>query len=142
MTDKENALDRLMKKRPRPAVPPRADIVNESISPDTKTSLSQDVSEESQHDANTDFPIEMPKVVRVSTRIEESVDIALRHLCTDNKLTKEVWFEAAYLFLSEHPEAMEEVNRLAGERLRQRKEAADLRRARTMKQKWENRLSQ
>ncbi|MEC5033103.1 MAG: hypothetical protein SAL07_24665 [Oscillatoria sp. PMC 1051.18] len=136
MTDKPNALDRIMNKRSRPAVPSRSDLVNESISLDAKTSLSQDIKVNKQQD----LKMEMPKVVRSTTRIEESIDTALRHLCTDEKLTKEVWFEAAYLYLAEHPEVMEEVNALARERLKQRKEAAELRRAQTMKEKLDNRL--
>ncbi|WP_206756588.1 hypothetical protein [Oscillatoria sp. FACHB-1406] len=153
MTDKPNALDRIMNKRSRPAVPPRADIVNESVSQDVKTSLSQDIKTNRQQDINVDRPqdvntnrlqdinIEIPKVVRSTTRIEESIDTAMRHLCADEKLTKEVWFEAAYLYLVEHPEAMGEVNAIARERLKQRKEAADLRRAQTMKEKLETRFS-
>lgn len=141
MSDKPNALDRIMNKRSRPAVPPRADVVEGSVSQDVKTSLSQDSNLGRQPDVKTEFPIEMPKVVRSTTRLEESIDIALRHLCADCKLTKEVWFEAAYLYLSEHPEAMAEVNELARERLRQRKDAADLRRAQTMKDRLEDRFS-
>ncbi|MEC4895934.1 MAG: hypothetical protein SAQ54_23265 [Oscillatoria sp. PMC 1050.18] len=98
--------------------------------------MSQDIKVNKQQD----LKMEMPKVVRSTTRIEESIDTALRHLCTDEKLTKEVWFEAAYLYLAEHPEVMEEVNALARERLKQRKEAAELRRAQTMKEKLDNRL--
>lgn len=141
MTDKGNALDRIMSKRTRPAVPARDDIVNESIAQDAKTSLSQDIKTGVGHDSKKNFSLEMPKVVRSTTRLEESIDTALRHLCADEKLTKEVWFEAAFLYLSNQPEAMAAVNEIASERLRQRKQAADLRRAQTMKDKLENRLS-
>ena len=157
MKDKGNALNRLMNKRSRPTVQPRADVVSESISQDVKTSLSQDIktdvnidmknslSQNTKTDVNKDIqtglPIDMPKMVRSTTRLDESIDTALRHLCTDYKLTKEVWFEAAYLYLCEHPEAMEAVNELAHERLQQRKQVADLRRAQTMKKKLESRFS-
>ncbi len=138
MTDKSNAIERIMNKRTRPAVSSRVDLVDESLSKDAKTSLSQDFKTKKSTDLKTNSRQRTLKVVRSTTRLEESIDTALRHLCADEKLTKEVWFEAAYLYLGEHPEAMRVVNELARERLNQRKEIADLRRARTMKEKFEN----
>ncbi len=100
MTDNNTALERIMSKRRRPAVSSRADVVSESLGQDVKTSLSQDSSDKRRDVVKTNSPQDMIEVVRSTTRLEKSVDTALRHLCTDERITKEVWFEAAYHYLS------------------------------------------
>lgn len=82
-----------------------------------------------------DDEAELPQLVRTTTRLEEEIDKALRHLCMDEKITKEVWFEAAYLYLTEHPKAMQAVNGVAKERYQRRKRAADLRKLETMQKR-------
>lgn len=91
----DDALKRLMQSK-RPSVSPRQDLLTPKIT-DVSTSLRQD----------TD--IDLPEVVRTTVRLEESVDKALRQLCLEAGFTKEVWFEAAYLYLAEHPQALEAV---------------------------------
>ena len=117
----DDALKRLMQGK-RPSVSPRQESLTPKH-PDVSTSLSQ----------NTD--IDLPEVVRTTVRLEESVDKALRQLCLEAGLTKEVWFEAAYLYLAEHPQALEAVNQIAKERLERRKRAADVRKLRTMQKR-------
>ena len=142
----EDALERLMQ-RQRPSVPPRADRLgaelpvkspqqaavgdNRSGYSDSSESTGVDVSMSvSQGDE-----AELPQLVRTTTRLEEEIDKALRHLCMDEKITKEVWFEAAYLYLAEHPKAMQAVNGVAKERYQRRKRAADLRKLETMQKR-------
>lgn len=142
----EDALERLMQ-RQRPSVPPRANGlgaephvkspqqsavgVNGAGYSDSSESTSVDVSMSvSQGDG-----AELPQLVRTTTRLEEEIDKALRHLCMDEKITKEVWFEAAYLYLAEHPKAMKVVNDIAKERYQRRKRAADLRKLETMQRR-------
>jgi hypothetical protein len=117
----DDALKRLMETK-RPSVSPRQD----SLTPkplDVSTSLSQEPE------------IDLPEVVRTTARLEKSVDKALRQLCMEEGLTKEVWFEAAYLYLAQHPQELEAVNQLALERLEHRKRAADVRKLRTMQKR-------
>lgn len=117
----DDALKRLMQEK-RPSVSPR----QESLTPkrtDVNTSLSQGAD------------VDLPEVVRTTVRLEESIDKALRQLCLDAGLTKEVWFEAAYLYLSERPQELQAVNQVARERLERRKRAADVRKLRTMQKR-------
>jgi len=53
----------------------------------------------------------------------------------DEKITKEVWFEAAYQYLVEHPKVMKVVNGIAKERYQRRKRAAELRKLETMQKR-------
>ena len=117
----DDALKRLMQGK-RPSVSPRQNLLTPKLI-DANTSLSQD----------TD--IDLPEVVRTTVRLEESVDKALRQLCLEAGLTKEVWFEAAYLYLAERPQELEAVNQIAKERLERRKRAADVRKLRTMQKR-------
>lgn len=117
----DDALQRLMQSK-RPSVSPRQEtLITKCI--DANTSLSQDAD------------LNLPEVVRTTVRLEESVDKALRQLCLEAGLTKEVWFEAAYLYLSEHPQELEAVNQMAHQRLERRKRAADVRKLRTMQKR-------
>lgn len=172
MNQPENALDRLMS-RAKPKVPPRSDVVDETIRLDIKTQRHQDIkllsdqeSQESQESTNASPTKDSTKEVslveesiskdiktslrqdlqtssnsdifetaRNTIRLEVTVDQALRRLCTEERITKETWFEAAYLYLSEQPEAMDEVARLAQARLNQRKQIADYRRAVAMQKR-------
>jgi hypothetical protein len=117
----DDALKRLMQSK-RPSVSPRQESLTPKL-PDVSTSLSQSAD------------IDLPEVVRTTVRLEESVDKALRQLCLEAGLTKEVWFEAAYLYLAQHPQELEAVNQIAKERLERRKRAADVRKLRTMQKR-------
>lgn len=117
----DDALKRLMQSK-RPSVSPRQESLTPKL-PDVSTSLSQSAD------------IDLPEVVRTTVRLEESVDKALRQLCLEAGLTKEVWFEAAYLYLAQHPQELEAVNQMAHERLERRKRAADVRKLRTMQKR-------
>lgn len=149
--DKSSGLDRLMNQRSRPKVPKRTDLVDEASnqdlivngSHDVKTPLSQDIKKTMSNNQETQQNQLFDDIVTVrsTTRLEESIDTKLRHLCTDEKLTKETWIEAAFLYLAAHPDSLKQVNEIAQQRLRKRKEIADLKRALTMKERLEQRLS-
>jgi len=142
----EDALERLMQ-RQRPSVPPRADGLGaelpvkslQQVAVEGNGSGYSDFSESTGVDVSMsvsqDDEAELPQLVRTTTRLEEEIDKALRHLCMDEKITKEVWFEAAYLYLAEHPKAMQAVNGVAKERYQRRKRAADLRKLETMQKR-------
>ena len=155
----DDALQRLMSQK-RKSVPPRTGELETNFQPpssntnvstlkssDVNTSLSQD-NKANLHlntvdvdiPLNQDVKADLPQVVRTTTRLEKSVDLALRHLCTEEQITKEVWFEAAYLYLSQNPEAMNRVNNLARERLSHRKRAADIRKFQTMQKRLANKI--
>ena len=123
MSQNQNALERLMK-RSKPKVPSRPDVVSEGSNSDIKT---QRLNEQDKSEFQT---------VRNTTRLEVGVNEALSNLCRQEKITKETWFEAAYLYLSERPEVMKEVIELASERIEERKEIANIRRAEAMKKKF------
>ena len=140
----EDALERLMQ-RQRPSVPPRADGLEPLMKSPQQVSVGGNGSGYSDSSESTGVDVsmsvsqgdeaELPQLVRTTTRLEEEIDKALRHLCMDEKITKEVWFEAAYLYLAEHPKAMQAVNGVAKERYQRRKRAADLRKLETMQKR-------
>ncbi len=148
--EKGSSLDRLMSKRSRPKVPKRTDLIEETNTKDIIDNNSQDVnmslSQDVKTKVNNDQKVEKNQLfedivtVRSTTRLEESIDAKLRHLCTDEKITKETWIEGAFLYLLDHPERLREVNEIAQQRLRKRKEIADLKRAMTMKERLEQKL--
>ncbi|PSF33903.1 hypothetical protein C7H19_19470 [Aphanothece hegewaldii CCALA 016] len=139
----ENALDRLMKKQ-KPTVLTRIDVVKESVSHDVKTSQQQDIMTSISHDSKTtlsqDYQTQLNpdafETVRNTIRIESTVDLELRQLCHDERITKETFLEAAYLYLTENPDGLAEVIYSAQERLQHRKAIADYKRAKTMQQRF------
>ena len=139
----EDALERLMQ-RQRPSVPPRLEELPQvtSYQPEESEAAVLGYSD-ADESAGVDVSMsvgqgdksELPELVRTTTRLEAGIDKALRHLCMDEKITKEVWFEAAYLYLVEHPKAMKAVNGIAKERYQRRKRAAELRKLETMQKR-------
>ncbi len=117
----DDTLKRLMQGK-RPSVSPRQDDLT-PIRLDANTSSRQEPE------------VDLPEVVRTTVRLEESVDKVLRQLCLEAKFTKEVWFEAAYLYLAQRPQELEAVNQIAKERLERRKRAADMRKLQTMQKR-------
>ncbi|ACK74097.1 hypothetical protein PCC7424_5530 (plasmid) [Gloeothece citriformis PCC 7424] len=152
-----NALDRLINKQ-KPKVPPRNDVVSESVSNDIKTQGQQELNTSLPPSDTKATPEEMPtshesetslsqdqkpklspdtfETVRNTIRIESEVDESLRQLCHEERITKETWLEAAYLYLCEKPEELAQVIQLAQERLSQRKAIADYKRAKTMQERF------
>jgi len=150
----DNALERLMKKQ-KPKVPNRPDVVEKSLSLNALSpeivgseTLSGDSKEEKQSQVSLDVKKSMSQeverslkldnfeTVRNTIRIESGVDESLRQLCYQEHLTKEIWLEAAYLFLVERPDELSKVNKIARERLESRKAIADRKRAKTMQERF------
>jgi hypothetical protein len=142
----EDALERLMQ-RQRPSVPLRAQGLEAEIASAEVRSIHTDA-RESDHlngngavyaDVNESVSqgekVSEPKRVRTTTRLDAEVDKGLRTLCMDERITKEVWFEAAYLYLAEHPEAMTAVVGMARERYQYRKRAAEWKKLATMQKR-------
>jgi hypothetical protein len=108
---------------------------------DEKTAGQVDANESGQADVNTDRrqdeTVDVPELVRTTARIEVEIDQALRTLCIENRhrFTKEVWFEAAYLYLKEQPKAMAAVIELAKQRYQRRKRAAEFKKLKTMQKR-------
>lgn len=154
-----NALNRLVSKQ-KPKVPPRGDVISESVNNDVKAQRQQDLDTplpvieteastqennlQISHDSKTSFSQDIKakiglgtfETVRNTIRIESEVDESLRQLCHQERITKETWLEAAYLYLEVRPEELAEVIRLAQERLSQRKAIADYKRAKTMQERF------
>lgn len=142
----EDALERLIQQQ-RPTVSPRSDGLEETSRVKSRqpnadaavTSIYGDADESADVDVNMSMSqgegSDLPQLVRTTTRLEADIDKALRHLCVDEKITKEVWFEAACQYLAEHPKAIKVVNGIAKERYQRRKRAADLRKLETMQKR-------
>jgi hypothetical protein len=134
MTESTNALERLMS-RQKPVVPARDDVVSEIKHQDIKTSRHQKLKISNPDHSPLPINPDEFETVRNTTRIECNIDRALRSVCQKHKITKETWFEAAYLYLAGQPDAMDEVIELASQRLSERKQIADHRRAVTMQKR-------
>ena len=71
-------------------------------------------------------------LVSFTLRVEDSVDKALKSLCTAESITKETFLEAAYLVCSENEQMMQQVLEVAKVRRQERRNAGNLRRAEAM----------
>lgn len=130
-----DAFDRL-KKRARPVVPPR----DTSLIPrknDQMTEVSHSVISSKPPDeiGQSETSEKLPEVVRRTIRIEEELDYELDRLCRKEKITREVFLEAAYQVCENHPEILAEVIENARERYQRRKSVGELRKLKTLSQK-------
>ncbi len=158
----DNALERLMKKQ-KPQVPNRPDAIeeislpgkttvpaalrssenlnqtealsNNSTEPE-QTQTSHDSKESLSQESQNSLILEDFETIRNTIRVESVIDESLRQLCHKERLTKEIWLEAAYLFLALRPDELAQVNKIARERLESRKAIADRKRAKTMQQRF------
>ena len=133
MTD---AFERL-KNRARPTVPPRDSALGKSLN-DELTEFSHSVNTESQTDSIPNPPSEregLPEVVRRTVRLEGEIDEGLEQLCSREKITREIFLEAAYLVCMENPQVIAEVVKVAKTRYGRRKVAGERRKFQTMQKK-------
>lgn len=131
MTD---AFDRLKRKN-KPSVPPRdASLVKKQN--DSMTEISHSMSEISQADQDVE---PLPEVVRRTVRIEEEIDSQLNELCQQEKITKEVFLEAAYELCQQDTDVLEQVLEIAKSRYVKRKTAGEIRKLKTMEKKLRSR---
>jgi rubrerythrin len=71
-------------------------------------------------------------LVSFTLRVDESIDRGLKSLCSNEKITKETFLEAAYLVCQDDQSMMEKVLEISKERRNVRKEAGVSRRAQSM----------
>ena len=133
-----NDINSRLKARLKPSVPPR----NTSLV--KKTSLSNVESEptdEPKTNATSSQIVNEPrakitappeKLVTFTLRVEEKVSKGLKHLCSEENITKETFLEAAYLVCEGNEQMMQQVLNIAKERRAQRRKAGIQRRAEAM----------
>lgn len=111
----------------------------ESKQNDQKTEISHSSIESKQNNENTTAettpPEKLPEVVRRTIRLEKEIDSELEQLCRNQKITREVFLEAAYQLCETNPEWFAKVLEIAQERYAQRKTAGELRKLKTMENK-------
>lgn len=142
----DSVLDRIRQNRQRPLVPRRDDTlitrVKQSETP-TKYKIVETLPETQVPDvtANTSDALEelkaelakVPQTTRHSAIVlEQELDQALTRYCKDNRITIEVFLEAAWVYASTNPTAMAEILAEAKRRYSDRKRAGKLRRMLTM----------
>ncbi|PSB28867.1 hypothetical protein [Stenomitos frigidus] len=142
----DSVLDRIRQNRQRPAVPIRDDtLISRVHQPEAPQSL--DVVEtlpEAQvsaaaplsNDALEDLKAELAKIPETNRHsaivLEKELDQSLTRYCKDNRITIEVFLEAAWVHTASDPKAMEEILTEAKRRYADRKRAGKLRRLITM----------
>lgn len=155
MTDND-AFARL-KTRTRATVPIRNSSLTET-SNDQKTEFSHSAIEEVSQDKNppstvdpldsrasgeaalaAQLPHQSSEVTRRTLRIDLDLDRELESLCSQTKITRETFLEAAYLACKEDPSLMELVVAIAQQRYRHRKQTGEQRKFETMKGKFTQR---
>lgn len=141
----DSVLDRIRQNRQRPAVPTRDDTlisrvqqaetpqsleVVESL-PETKVSAAPII-----NDALEDLKVELAKIPETNRHsaivLETELDQSLTRYCKDNRITIEVFLEAAWVHTASDPKAMAEILTEAKRRYAERKRAGKLRRLITM----------
>ncbi|MBW4520359.1 MAG: hypothetical protein KME16_11740 [Scytolyngbya sp. HA4215-MV1] len=83
----------------------------------------------------------LPKMgKRLAVHLEESVREKLMQICDRQDITPEIFFEAAFILLQDHPELLDEALENAKVRLAQRKRAGLMRRTVALMQKCEEKF--
>lgn len=141
----DSVLDRIRQNRQRPAVPTRDDTLitrveqseppqnSEIVSalPETKVSAAPSTS-----DTLEELKAERAKIPETNRHsaivLEKELDQNLTRYCKDNRITIEVFLEAAWVHASSTPDAKEEILAEAKRRYADRKRAGKLRRLLTM----------
>lgn len=146
----DSVLDRIRQNRQRPAVPVRGDTLITKV----QQSESSPVYKIVEHSPEAPLPDEkISAATRTSNTLEElkaelaqvpptnrhsaivleqELDQALTRYCKENRVTVEVFLEAAWIYASANPTAMAEILAEAKRRYRDRKRAGKLRRMLTM----------
>lgn len=155
----DSVLDRIRKNRQRSTVPPRSDSLLEGSKsqekvhetdpqevPKPENPIENTMVEEEPAPAPepTTDPLqdlkaelaEIPETQRHSAIVlEKELDHHLSRYCKDNRITIEVFLEAAWVYANENPEALETIFTEAKRRYGDRKRAGKLRRLITMLEK-------
>ena len=145
----DSVLDRIRQNRQRPAVAIRDDSLITGVQPDTDIStntqifedvLDSDVSTETisdnTQDALGELKAELAKIPETTRHsaivLEKEVDQVLTRYCKENRITIEVFLEAAWIHASSNPSTMKKIVTEAKRRYDDRKQAGQLRRLITM----------
>jgi hypothetical protein len=143
----DSVLDRIRKNRTKAAVPPRSDaLIAQSQATNAREALEEATapSSEAQEDDREPSPgntmeqlraelAKLPETHRHSAIVlEKSLDQELTRYCKDQRITVEVFLEAAWTRACTDPTLMEKIVDEAKRRYKVRKEAGKLRRLITM----------
>ena len=141
----DSVLDRIRQNRQRPAVPTRDDtLITGAQQPESTPNI--DVTETlpetalvaapNTSDALEDLKTELAKIPETNRHsaivLEKDLDQTLTRYCKDNRITIEVFLEAAWVHASSSPDALEKILAEAKRRYGDRKRAGKLRRLITM----------
>jgi hypothetical protein len=105
---------------------------------DELTEFSHSVNFQNQTDSMTNTPSEnedLPEVVHRTVRLEGDIDEGLEQLCSREKITREIFLEAAYQICVENQQVLAEVVKAAKTRYWRRKVAGERRKFKTMEKK-------
>ena len=138
----DSVLDRIRQNRQRPAVPTRDDTLISRVQqldppqslevvemlPETRVSAAAPVPSDTLEDLKAELA-NIPETNRHSAIVlEKELDQSLTRYCKDNRITIEVFLEAAWVHPISNPEAMAEILTEAKRRYAERKQAGKLRR--------------
>jgi len=142
----DSVLDRIRQNRQRQAVPTRDDTLITRVQ-QTESTLAPDVAKTlpeialvaavpPPNDALEELKTELAKIPETNRHsaivLEKDLDQTLTRYCKDNRITIEVFLEAAWVHASSNPDVMEEILAEAKRRYGDRKRAGKLRRLITM----------
>ncbi|HEY9895499.1 MAG TPA: hypothetical protein V6D34_08830 [Candidatus Sericytochromatia bacterium] len=142
----DSVLDRIRQNRQRPAVPTRDDTLISRVQqsdlpqsleaveppPEAKVSAAALLPNDPLEDLKAELA-NVPETNRHSAIVlEKELDQSLTRYCKDNRITIEVFLEAAWVQAISNPEVMEGILAEAKRRYAERKQAGKLRRLITM----------
>ncbi|MGI0484925.1 hypothetical protein ACN4EK_05765 [Pantanalinema rosaneae CENA516] len=141
----DSVLDRIRQNRQRPAVPTRADTLINKVQQIESDQDAEIVEAQPQIEVAAppnsggtleELKAELAKIPETNRHsaivLEKELDQTLTRYCKDNRITIEVFLEAAWVHASSNPTAMEEILAEAKHRYSNRKKAGKLRRLITM----------
>jgi len=141
----DSVLDRIRQNRQRPAVPTRSDTLITKVQQAESDQEAEAVEVQpqtevtvppNQSDIVEELKAELAKIPETNRHsaivLEKELDQTLSRYCKDNRITIEVFLEAAWVQASSNPAAMEEILAEAKRRYGNRKKAGKLRRLITM----------
>lgn len=141
----DSVLDRIRQNRQRPAVPTRSDTLITKVQQTESDQEAEAVEAQShievtappnQSDTLEELKTELAKIPETNRHsaivLEKELDQSLTRYCKDNRITIEVFLEAAWVHAFSNPAAMEEILAEAKRRYGNRKKAGKLRRLITM----------
>jgi hypothetical protein len=135
----DNVLDRLRQNRQRVAVPPRDDTLITQVQrpePPSEPVAAGVEAAPLPHDALAELRAELATIPDTNRHsaivLTKKLDQDLTRYCKDNRITLEVFLEAAWVHAAANPEALAEILTEAKQRYADRKRAGKLRRLITM----------